>query len=276
MVQKIEPQNINRQQAASSATASSQWQNSIKPQKTPKISFADLSKAHKVSDTDRIKALTQYSVEHYWPIYKKRYPEAFANNPRLKSSTPEIIYLHTPAELKKISDLKPEYTLAFVQAANPNKIYTYVPTSIIDMKKKGANEVIATATHELMHSITNAFIRRTDNDTTIGKKETHRGAGNQLNTKITLPLNKNKGEENEFTIQTMLIEGIAELLSTSVTNINSKSVSYRPIRELSKKLIDIVGMDTYKKALIANNPKAYQTVIKAALILKQKYDVSKN
>jgi hypothetical protein len=263
MVQKTEPQNINRQQTASSATASSQWRQTIELKATPKIAFADLSKAHKVSDTDRIKALTQYSVEHYWPIYKKRYPEAFANNPHLKSSAPEIIYLYTPAELKKISDLKPEYTLAFVQAKNPNKIYTYVPTSIIDMKKKGANEVIATATHELMHSITNAFIRRTDNDTTIGKKETHHGAGSQLNTMITLPLSKNKGEENEFTIRTMLIEGAAELLSASVTNINSKSVSYRPIRELSQKLIDMVGMDTYKKALIANNAKAYQTVIKA-------------
>jgi hypothetical protein len=270
MTQKIEPSKPNPNHAASNAAPDAKWQQLMKPE-TKKIVFADLSK--KLSDAEKVKLITKDAIAKYWPILVKKHPAAFKNNPNLKKTIPEVIFINTPQELYKIDpSQKGKESWAFVSPNLPNTIYVYMPTSIDALKNLGANQISANAAHEMVHSITNASFKRINADKVCSG--TYRDVNRDVIQTITLPALTREGEKLTFTVADLLQEGVAESDSIQTTGIDSKNTYYQPYREITAKLISRVTRKTYNKAMFENDATAYQTVVKAAVILKQEYDMA--
>jgi ribosomal protein S17E len=232
-----------------------------------KISFVDLN-AKKRNETQAnsliVKSLVQKNIEKIWISYQQSFPQAFANNKNLLRTTPKIRFVTSPEELKKIDpEANPKIRVAFTGSKQPNMIFIYLPGAVERLKEDGSNEIIAVTAHELMHNLTSAMGIRARNDTIFK---------NDLSQIITLRMDTHKGELTAFSVLDLLREGSADTLSIMTTKINTKNIRYKSYRDLSQELIKIVGINTYKKALIENDYDSYKTLIKAALRVKSKYD----
>ena len=238
-----------------------------------KIAIADLNAKKRVEhEIVELKETIQKNVAEIWINYQKKFPEAFMNNARLSKTTPEVIFYSCLEDIKKkYPTVTSDGVVAFVNSGEPNKICFHTPRNFEDYKKIGLSEVKATIAHELMHSLTNNTVTRITVDLE-GKKQTYKGVKNHLEQKFTLPSHGHSREIQIFTIADLLKEGSADVLSMMVTGITSKHDPYRPYRVLTKELMGMVGLKTYKKAFLENDRPSYMAVIKQALKLKEIYD----
>jgi hypothetical protein len=270
MTQKIEPSKSNSYEAASNALSNTKWQQSIKPE-TKKVAFADLSK--KLSDAEKVESITKDTVAKYWPILIKKFPKAFESKGFLKKTIPDIIYINSPKKLYEIyPEAKGKEPIAFVYPNSPNKIYFYMPQAIVSLKQDGDAEIKRITTHEMVHSVTSGVSMRIDKDKRYS--DTYNNVFKEINQTITLPPLTREGEKLTFTVAELLIEGVAERESIHTTGIESKNTNYQPYREITAKSISRVTRNTYEKAMFENDAKSYETVVKAAVILKQEYDAA--
>ncbi len=233
-----------------------------------KIAIADLNaKKRAEREITEFKATIQKNTSETWLIYQKRLPEAFLNNSRLLTKTPQVeFYDYVEDVQKKFPKLDPD-ALAFVNSGEPNKFYCNISKNFNDYKKYGFNEIKATIAHELMHCLTNNTVIRITMDST-SEKQSYKGVKKDLSENFILPYGGHKGEKLVFSVADLLREGAADILSMMITGIRSQHDYYKPYRDMTEKLIQKVGLATYKKAFLENSRPAYMAVVKAAIELK--------
>ncbi len=249
------------------------WKQAIKP---VSLKSAALVQANSVADAKfaKVKTIVQDAVKKYWKVYQEKFPEAFATNKLLKTSTPEIVFMDTKEQINKEAEdtnIEPSETNAFARPEYPNKIYVYTPNMIKKMSKFGDNALRATIAHELMHNLTNKINKRIGTDAK-GITETFKGVKDQLKNSISLLPDGRQGQILQFSVEDLLIEGGADTLSIATTGIKSSHIPYQSIRDLSAQLRTLTGKDTYRKAYISNDPIAYKILVNAALKLAKGYN----
>ncbi len=253
------------------------WNDANKAQAlNQKIAFVDLSRAKRKPVPTWLETVATKAAEKYWRIYQDKYPNAFKNTSYLSKKTPIVRMITSSEELKKIyPEANPLSLSAFVNSDRPDIINIFAPVTNLSAMVQGEKLIDSHVAHELMHSLTNGMIRRSYRDISgYGFNETYPNAGKDLKQEITVPSSTNFGQVTKFTVEKLLVEGGAEFFSKRESKFTSIDSTYRVLHQLSKELVadKDIGFETYKKALVENDPVAYQKVIKAALRLKTRYD----
>jgi hypothetical protein len=211
-------------------------------------------------------------------LYADTYPAAFKATLSQTAPCAKIFLINNQEEANasgKTADIRD--VNAYVLRENPQGIYLNVPRIAKNIENLGEDSAVSTIAHEMVHLLTMPLSNRMDGDIkikngTVTGSETFPGAGAALSQSFTIPENGANTRIVDISIVKMINEGMADTLSIPVTGIESHNDAYQSYRDLNKELIGIVGMDTYKRAALENDPVAYKTLIDGALQLKSKYD----
>jgi hypothetical protein len=218
----------------------------------------------------QVKASATAFVGRCWKDYASKYPKAFKTQGSLPAGTPpKLVFVETRAEFDKIfgSSNGTADMIAFVNTDDPTNVYVHTANLVKYSNKFGPDYVKAIMSHELVHNLTLPLINRVNNDST-GKTASYRGVQDDLKSTFDLNAAKSPGTINLFSVGVLIKEFAAEHYATKATGIQSYSVAYSPVRATGKRLLEMVGESTFRKAVLANDPVAYRRVVEAATVLQ--------
>ena len=231
MTSLIEKKFQNLQPNIQNTTKNDNWGKAKdKAEQITKTAFVDLSRKNQkqLSELETFVNKTAYDV---WLFYQKEYPEAFKNNPKLFKTTPKIVFIKTKEDLKGVYSYSGNHDMvnAYVRSNDPKTFYVYTPNNDLGWFKENKDYIKQTVAHELMHIVTNATVARTQSEglrynifwewkTSL---ETYPGAKRDLAQIISIPSLVNFGQITKFPLSQMLIEGVADVLSTKIKKLES-------------------------------------------------------
>ena len=226
----------------------------------------------KKQSLERVKRFAKNFLEGCWKNYAKLFPEAFSNTANgATKMAPKLVFSPTQSEVDKtLGGARAETSdvVAFVNAKDPSRVHVHSDNLYKYAMKYGADYVKNTMAHELIHSLTNASSMRSFNDL-MGETATYSGVKKDLELNFKFDERLSPGINDFFSVQELIREFSAEHYAAKVTGVSSFSVAYSPIRSVGEKLLQLVGEDVFRKAVIANDPLAYRQVIEAAKTLQK-------
>ena len=217
---------------------------------------------------EQIKSFTASYVDKCWKDFVKLFPEAFAANGSLATKAPSVVFLPTEAEFGKVFKGRTSGVVGFVNPDVPSLFYVNTVELIKNATRYGPEFVKTFFSHELIHNLTVPFILRSNSDIT-GKTASYGGVKEDLQLTFRFDIRKTPEIKESFDIRTLIMEFAAEHFSSKATGIPSFSASYTPVRATGKKLLEVVGEDVFRKAVLANDPGAYRKVVEAAKTLQR-------
>ena len=212
---------------------------------------------------EQIKSFTASYVDKCWKDYVKLFPEAFATGGSLATKAPTVVFVPSEAEFGVVLNASPSGVVGFVNPDDPSRFYVNTVELIKNANRYGPEFVKTFFSHELIHNLTVPVIKRTNTDIT-GTTASYGGVKEDLKLAFQFDTRKTPDIKGEFNIRTLIIEFAAEHFSSKATGIPSFSASYTPVRATGKKLLEVVGEDVFRKAVLANDPGAYRKVVEAA------------
>ena len=218
---------------------------------------------------EQVKAFAASFVERCWKGYAKLYPDAFTARGNLSKTTPKLVFVPTQAEFDKIFGTKNATSdmIAFVRTDEPSRVYVHTTNLVKYANQFGPNYVKTTMSHELLHNLTIPVLTRLRNDSS-GQSASYTGVKNDLAMTFEFDKTHSPDIKGTFSIQELIVEFGAEHFASKATGLPSLSVSYAPVRATGEKLLQIVGEDVFRKAVLANDPGAYRKVVEAAKVLQ--------
>lgn len=179
------------------------------------------------------------------------------------------MFVPTQAEFDKVFGSRTDTAniISFVQRDDPSRVYVLTANLVKCVKKLGPNYVKSTMSHELIHNLTNPVIMRIASDMK-GPFASYPGVQKDLALTFSFDRIKAPGIKEAFSVRELIIEFGAEHFASKATGLSSDSVSYAPVRATGDKLLEIVGKDVFRKAVLGNDPVAYRKVVEAAKALQ--------
>ena len=218
---------------------------------------------------EQVKAFAASFVERCWKDYAKLYPDAFSARGNRSKTTPKLVFVPTQAEFDKIIGTKNATSdlIGFVKADDPSRVYVHTTNLVKYANQFGPNYVKTTMSHELLHNLTIPVLTRSRNDLP-GQSASYTGVKNDLAMTFEFDRTHSPDIKGTFSIRELIVEFGAEHFDSKATGLPSFSVSYAPVRATGEKLLQIVGEDVFRKAVLANDPGAYRKVVEAAKVLQ--------
>ena len=225
---------------------------------------------------EQVEASAKAFVDKCWKDYAKVFPEACATRANQASATPKLVFIRNQTEFDDHFGSSSDTLdmIAFVKQGDPTRVYVHSNNLAKYANKFGPNYVKTIFAHELIHCLTNAVNERLRDDRS-GESGADGALRKSLDLYFFFDSRKSPGILSSFSVQELVTEFAAEHFANKVTGIQSFSVAYVPVRATGKKLLQLVGEQSFRKAVFENNPVAYRRVIAAATTL-QKQNVRTN
>jgi hypothetical protein len=208
----------------------------------------------------------QAEINTIWAQFRKDFPEARADVFD-KFKVPQIKMIASEAGLKALGLRLKGMPIAFVITGRPEFVYIYEPM-FKELLKNGIGQLQRTNKHELVHTMMQPFINRMYNDTTQFSWKTYPLVAHDLSMEF---MHSPSEMDKPIAVKVIdvLIEGAAEYFGRfEASKLGAHTTGYAAHLDLAKKIVERVGIDTFRKATLGNDAKAYEVVIKAAVALK--------